>query len=317
MPLFGAHLSIAGGFYKAVEAAAALGMETLQVFTHSPSQWSVVPATSTVQKPRRTGKTGARGGGRWRVKELSDDEVARFRAAVAASGIQCPSAHDSYLINLASPDRALWRRSVAAFAGELERAERLGIAYLVTHPGAHTTSTERAGLRAVARALDEVHQQVGRLQVRTLLETTAGQGTSLGWKFEHLAAILELVQAPERLGVCFDTCHVFAAGYSLSGPREYAATMQELDRTVGLDQVRAFHLNDSQREQGSRVDRHAHIGRGCLGLAPFRLLLRDQRFAGLPMYLETPKETIAGEAMDAVNLRTLRALAGRPAGRAG
>ena len=284
MPILGAHQSIAGGYYKAVELAHATGCDCVQVFTKNNNQW--------------------------RAKPLTEDDAARFRAALAQHGVSHPIAHDSYLINLASPDDALWNKSLDAFVHELFRAEHLGIPYVVTHPGAFTSSSEQAGLARVAAALDEVHRQTPGLAVQTLLETTAGQGSCLGWRFEHLAAILDALADPDRVNICVDTCHVFAAGYPLSTPRDYRATMRALAGTVGLDRVKAFHLNDSKQGLGSRVDRHAHIGRGKLGLEAFRLLLADRRFRKIPMYLETPKEQENGVEMDVVNLQTLRSLAG-------
>jgi deoxyribonuclease-4 len=217
-------------------------------------------------------------------------------------------AHDSYLINLASPDEALYRRSLEAFLVELQRAERLGLRYLIMHPGSPGDDNTEAGLARIARALDEVHQRCPGYRVRTLLETTAGQGFNLGHRFEHLACILTLGQHPERLGVCLDTCHVFAAGYALAPEVEYRATMRAFNKVVGLRWLRAFHVNDSLKPLGSRVDRHAHIGQGCLGLEPFRLLINDPRFRNRPMVLETPKENPDGTDMDAVNLHTLREL---------
>lgn len=278
-------MSIAGGYYKAVEAAYAAGCDCVQIFTKSSNQW--------------------------RAKPLSDDDVDRFREALARRAIGHPLSHDSYLINLATPDGALWRKSIDAFVVELQRAERFGIPYVVTHPGAYTESSEAAGLRRVARALDEALRQTRGHAVSCLLETTAGQGTSLGWRFEHLATILDRVRDPERVAVCVDTCHIFAAGYPLATLREYRATMRALDRAVGLDKVRAFHLNDSRTPLGSRVDRHAHIGEGHLGLEPFRHLLNDRRFRRIPMYLETPKGTRDGEDLDRHNLATLRGLVKR------
>jgi deoxyribonuclease-4 len=191
---------------------------------------------------------------------------------------------------------------------ELQRAERLGLHYLVAHPGAHMGGGEEAGLARVAAALDEAHARLPGLAVRVLLETTAGQGSSLGHRFEHLARILALVAEPGRLGVCLDTCHVFAAGYALAPAAEYEATLREFDRLIGLRRLRLFHVNDSLRPLGSRVDRHAHIGRGQLGLEPFRLLVNDPRFRDRPMILETPKEQDGEKDMDAVNLTTLRSL---------
>jgi deoxyribonuclease-4 len=282
MPLFGAHMSVAGGCHNAVATARRHGCTALQIFTKNANQWS------------------ARG--------LTDDEVRAFRGALRGSGVRRTAAHDSYLINLASPDEALYRRSVEAFVDELGRAERLGLDYLVTHPGAHTGAGEEAGLARVAAALDEAHARCPGFRVRVLLETTAGQGSCLGHRFEHLARILGLVRDPDRLGVCLDTCHVFAAGYALAPEAEYRATLRALDRAVGLGRVRLFHVNDSLKPLGSRVDRHAHVGRGELGLEPFRLLVNDRRFRARPMVLETPKEGEDGADMDPVNLATLRGL---------
>jgi deoxyribonuclease-4 len=279
-------MSMAGGYCKAVELAHQHGCDCVQLFTKNNNQW--------------------------RAKELTDEDAAKFRAALADSGITHPIAHDSYLINLASPDEALWEKSVEALAVELLRAEKLGLAYVVAHPGAFTTSTEQDGIARVVQALDAVHRRTEGIGARVLLENTAGQGTNLGWRFEHLAAIIAGVKHSDRLGVCIDTCHTFAAGYPLGTSKEYRATIDELDRVVGLTRVKAFHLNDSKQPLGSRVDRHEHIGRGQLGLEPFRHLLRDPRFRQMPMYLETPKEEQDGEAMDVVNLRTLRGLVSEP-----
>lgn len=281
MPILGAHESIAGGYYRAVEFARRVGCDCVQLFTKNNNQW--------------------------RAKELSDDDVARFRAALADCQITHPIAHDSYLINLASPDKALWKKSVDAFVVELLRAERLGIAYVVTHPGAYTTSSVATGIKAVARALDEVHRQTRGIAAKCLLENTAGQGSCLGARFEELAAIIDATKDPERIGgVCLDTCHTFAAGYPLGTEKEYQATMKALDKSVGLKLVRALHLNDSVKPLGSRVDRHAGIGRGQMGKEPFRFLVNDRRFKHVPMYLETPKGTEKGKDLDAINLRTLR-----------
>jgi deoxyribonuclease-4 len=236
-----------------------------------------------------------------------------FRRILRQTRLRFPMAHDSYLINLASPDEVLYRKSIEAFAIEYQRAERLGLRYLVAHPGAFLDSTEEAGLARVAEALDEVHGRYPDYRVQVLLETTAGQGSCLGHRFEHLARILSLVSEPERLGICLDTCHVFAAGYALSPEREYQATMRAFDKVIGLGRLRAFHVNDSLKAFGSRVDRHSHIGRGLLGLEPFRLLVNDPRFRARPMILETPKEETGENDMDAVNLKTLRGLLKRSA----
>ncbi len=263
MPRFGAHMSIAGGYHKALLAAQDHGCAVVQLFTKNSNQWQGKP--------------------------LADDEVKLFRDTLRETGLEEPTAHDSYLINLASPDKTLYQRSLDAFTEEIERAEALGLRYLVTHPGTPTDGDENAGLKRIARALDKVQRRCAGYSVRILLETTAGQGRNLGHRFEHLGRLLELVAAPERLGVCFDTCHVFAAGYPLAPADKYQATMEEFDRLVGLAKLAVFHVNDSLKPLGSRVDRHAHIGKGCLGLEPFRLLLNDPRFASHPMILETPK----------------------------
>lgn len=282
MAILGAHMSIAGGYYKAVEAAAKLGMDSVQLFTKNNNQW--------------------------RAREITDEEAARYRGALREQGIEHHLAHNSYLINLASPDGQLWTKSVEAMVVEMRRAEQLGIPYVVAHPGAFTTSSESAGLSKIIEALDEIHRQTPGIAAQCLLETTAGQGSCLGWRFEHLAAILDGVQNPDRLGVCLDTCHVFAAGYPLGTEKEYRATLRKFDQTVGVKQIRAFHLNDSKAKFSSRVDRHAAIGAGQMGLEPFRLLLADRRFRRVPMYLETPKGQQDGEDLDAINLRTLRGL---------
>lgn len=275
-------MSIAGGYYKAIEAAAKLGMDTCQVFTKNNNQW--------------------------RAKPISDEEAAAFAEALWAKKIAQPLAHSSYLINLAAPEDELWQKSIEGMVVELQRAQQLGIAYVVMHPGAYTTSSAEAGLERIIAALDEIHARLPRAKSQVLLENTAGQGTCLGCDFEHLGAIINGVKKPARLGVCIDTCHAFAAGYPLIEKRDYLDTMKQLDDAVGLARVKAFHLNDSKRELGSRVDRHEHIGRGQLGLEPFRHLLNDPRFADTPMYLETPKGTESGEDWDAINLRVLRGL---------
>lgn len=282
MPILGAHMSIAGGYYKAVELAKKSGCDCVQLFTKNNNQW--------------------------RAKEITPEEANRFRGAIAELEITDPISHSSYLINLASPDQELREKSVAAMIVELQRAEQLGLAWVVVHPGSHTTASEEEGLANVAASLDIVQAQTKKLRAGTLLENTAGQGSNLGWKFEHLAEILARVKNADRLGVCIDTCHAFAAGYKLQEPADFKATFRALDKAVGLDRVKAFHLNDSKKELGSRVDRHEHIGQGCLGLEPFRHLLNDRRFRQIPMYLETPKDETGAEDLDAMNLATLRGL---------
>lgn len=276
----GAHISIAGGIDKSVPTAHDVGCEVLQVFVKSSNQWRAAP--------------------------FRDGETRRFRDNLTATGLGPVVAHDSYLINMCSPDEALWARSRDAFLVELDRCEALGIGFLVTHPGAHIGSGEAAGLDRLVRALDEVHAARPRQEVMVLLETTAGQGSSLGHRFEQLAAVRRRVAQPRRVGVCLDTCHVFAAGYDLRTPAAYRETLQRFDETVGLDALRAIHLNDSKRELGSRVDRHEAIGAGRLGLRAFDLLLNDPRLKEVPMILETPKGKDYAE--DRVNLARLRSL---------
>ena len=296
-------MSIAGGHHRAVQRGHACGCQCVQLFTASPRSFaglSVDACRRSTKSTRNNGSPPATG--------ITADKAARFRAALQELGIGHPIAHNCYLINLASPDKTLWKLSIDAMVLELQRAEILGLAYVVAHPGAYTTSSERRGLRRIVQALNSIHAQTRGIQAKCLLETTAGQGTSLGWRFEHLASILHAVKEPDRLGVCFDTCHVFAAGYSLAEPRQYQATMKQFDLSVGLGWIGAFHLNDSRGECGSRIDRHAHIGRGQMGLEPFRCLLGDPRFRNTPMYLETPKGEEDGIDFDRINLATLRGL---------
>lgn len=283
MLLLGAHMSIAGGYYRAVERAAEVGCTVLQCFTKNNNQW--------------------------RAKPIVSEESERFRAAILSGKLAHPLSHSSYLLNCASPDEALRAKSIEALVVELERAELLGIAWVVLHPGASMGATEEEGLARVVASMDSVLQATRHLAAGVLLENTAGQGSCLGWKFEHLATILEGVADSRRLGVCFDTCHALAAGYPLSTAEDYKATMKRFDTVVGLERLKALHLNDSKRELGSRVDRHEHIGRGHVGLEGFLSLLTDRKLKGIPMYLETPKGLENGEELDAINLRNLRELA--------
>jgi deoxyribonuclease-4 len=284
-------MSIGGGLHRAVERAERVEATALQVFVKSSRQWSAKP--------------------------LARSEVAAFRAGTEARGLTPYTlAHGTYLINLASPDDGLWRKSLEAFRLEVDRCARLGIPYLVVHPGAHVGAGERAGMTRVARALRRALR--GRKtasaapaddKVRVLLENTAGQGTNLGHRFEQLAWIIERSGAEDRLGVCFDTCHALAAGYDIRTARSFRKTFSEFDRTVGCERLKAFHLNDSKFGPGSRRDRHEHIGKGSVGLEAFRLILNDRRFRHLPMVLETPKGEDLAE--DRENLSVLRSLVGR------
>ncbi|HAG07776.1 MAG: putative endonuclease 4 [Clostridia bacterium 62_21] len=279
MPL-GAHMSIAGGMDKAILRGQSIGCETIQVFTKSSN--------------------------RWRAKPLVSEEIARFKQAREESGINPVFGHTSYLINLGSPDEDLWQKSVDSFLVEMERCAALGLPYLVMHPGAHMGAGEDVGLRRIGRALDEILARTEGSGVIILLETTAGQGSNIGYRFEHLARLIEESAYPDRLGVCFDTCHAFAAGYDLRTPEAFHRTFEEFDALIGIDRLKAIHLNDSRGDLGSRIDRHEHIGLGKLGLEPFRLLLNDPRFRNLPMVLETPKGPDMKE--DVMNLATLRSL---------
>ena len=279
MPL-GAHMSIASGLDNAIQSGHELGCETIQIFTRSPRQW--------------------------RPRPLEAEEIERFHASKAESGIDPVFAHDSYLINLASPDEQLWRKSLKVFIEEMGHCRALGLPYLVVHPGSHVGTGEEAGLRRIAAALDQTRTETEGYGVQVLLENTAGQGTNLGHRFEHLARLLDLVHDHSRLGVCFDTCHAFAAGYELRTREAYEAVWQELDERVGLGRLKVVHLNDAKGDLGSRLDRHEHIGQGQLGLEPFRMLLNDPRFEGVPMVLETPKD--AGSQRDEENLLVLRSL---------
>lgn len=280
--MYGSHLSIAGGLHMAIVEAQRLGLDVVQVFTKNQQQW--------------------------RAKPLGQDETAQWKAHARAAGFTHCVSHDSYLINLASPDDALWRKSIDLFIEEIRRCVLLDIPLLVTHPGAHMGAGEAAGIRRIAAALDECHAAVPTRKVTTCLEITAGMGTSLGHRLEHLADIIAAVKRPSRLGVCLDTAHAFAAGYDFRG-RKYASFMRQIDRTVGLDRIRVWHLNDSKRELGSRVDRHEHIGQGHIGLEGFRPIVRDRRWRHVPKILETPKgDGPNGTPMDAVNLRLLRSL---------
>jgi len=288
MPLLGAHVSAAGGLPLAVDRAAAQGFEALQIFTKSSNQW--------------------------RARPLGVAEVRDFRDRLRRAGIGVAVAHASYLINLAASEPALRDRSLASFCEELDRAESLGLLGLVIHPGCATTGSDDEGLARIAAAVRGALRPRRRGRALVILEHTAGQGHSLGWRFEQLARILELTDGHPRVAVCLDTCHLAAAGYALADAAGYRRTFADFDRLVGLDRLRVFHLNDSKRALGSRVDRHDHIGRGTLGRRAFRRLLNDPRFARRPMLLETPKtagrrpKDTSPDPLDAMNLATLRSL---------
>lgn len=279
-PKLGAHMSAAGGVSKAFARGQSVGCETIQIFTRNQN--------------------------RWESKPLDPAEIERWHAAAAETGIAPAISHASYLINLGSPDDALWEKSIGALVDELQRAEALGLLGVVLHPGAHMEQGEEVGIARVAAGLDRAHAATAGFQTLTLLEITAGQGTTLGYKFEHLAAMRSQAATAERIAVCFDTCHAFAAGYDFRTPESYAAMIEAFDRTVGLALLKCFHLNDSKGTLGNRRDRHEHIGKGGIGLSGFAHLLNDPRFAGVPMLLETDKSDDLHE--DAENLAVLRGL---------
>jgi deoxyribonuclease-4 len=289
MPRLGAHLSIAGGLPRAVDRAEASGCQALQIFTKSAGQW--------------------------RAREIPSEEIALFKRRVRQTRIRPVVAHNSYLINIAAADPALRRRSIDALVEELDRAEALALDGLVMHPGSYTSGTESGGLKLIADGLAEVLESRRAARARILLEHTAGQGTNLGHRFEHLAEIIDRLDGSPRVGVCLDTCHLLAAGYDICSEEGYRETFRQFGRLVGFARLRAFHLNDSKKPCASRVDRHEHIGKGCLGLAPFRRILNDPRFVKLPMLLETPKvdtpqsrRTSDVDPLDKRNLATLRKL---------
>ena len=281
-------MSVAGGLPRAVERAVVHRCDALQIFAKNASQW--------------------------RGREIPREEVREFRAKVRASGIGPVVSHASYLINLATSLPALRRQSLEAMGDELDRAETLGLMGVVVHPGSYTSGSEADGLEFIADSLVELLRARRRGRTMILLEHTAGQGTSLGATFEQLASIIARMNGHRRVGVCLDTCHLIASGYDLCSPEGYASTFEQFGRLVGFDRLKAFHLNDSKKPLGSRIDRHEHIGQGCLGLEPFRRIVNDPRFRDLPMMLETPKEEghspakIELDRFDEQNLNTLRGL---------
>jgi deoxyribonuclease IV len=278
--LLGAHMSTNGGLATAFKRAETIGIRTMQVFTKNQNRWE--------QKP------------------TPPDEIERWHAAQAATGVAPVVSHAAYLLNLGTPGEDIWEKSIKALADELLRAEQLSILGVVFHPGAHMGTGEDAGLRRIIAGMDQAHAATPGYKALTLVEGTAGQGSALGYRFEHLKTILEGVREPERVAFCLDTCHLFAAGYDLRAPESYRAVMDEFDRLVGLGRIRCFHFNDSKKDLGARVDRHDHIGSGLLGLAAFANILNDPRFADTPAILETEKSDDMHE--DVANLNALRGL---------
>ncbi len=297
MPRFGAHMSVAGGLPLAVERAIVHGCDAFQIFTKNASQW--------------------------RGRTLPPAEIRAFRESVHRARLWPVVSHASYLINLATTSRMLRRQSIEAMADELDRAEALGLLGVVLHPGCYTHGNEAEGLELVADALVELLRARPPGSAMVLLEQTAGQGTALGVTFEQLASIIAKTNDDRRVGVCLDTCHLLAAGYDVRSTDGYADTFKRFERLIGFDRLRVLHLNDSKKPLGSRVDRHEHIGRGQIGLEPFRRIVNDPRFGGLPMLLETPKTKgrsptqVRRDPLDERNLRALRRLTGAAERRSG
>ncbi|MBN1833590.1 MAG: deoxyribonuclease IV [Deltaproteobacteria bacterium] len=280
--LIGAHTSISGGVSTSIDRAEELGFTAIQIFTKNNSQWDATP--------------------------LSNKDIKLFKDKLGKSHIKFIQAHDSYLINLCAKDKGLLRKSRKSFIKELERCEQLGIPYLNFHPGAHGGQGEDDGLAIIAESINMAHEKAKASHVSSMLETTAGQGTSLGYRFEHLRAIIDRVDTSERMSVCIDTAHIFAAGYDIRSPKKYKQVMREFDDIIGLDLLKAFHMNDSKKELGSRVDRHEHIGKGFIGKAGFKNIMRDLKTANVPKILETPKGNSRLE--DLKNMKILLSLSG-------
>ena len=279
MAMLGAHMSIAGGVFNAPLRGKTVGCNTIQLFTKNSNQW--------------------------KAKPITEDDRRQFLENLNETGINPAFTHNSYLINLGSPDDELASKSYKSMWEELDRTEFLEMPLIVIHPGSHTGSGEQEGLKRIAGSLKKLLRETGGYKVKIALETTAGQGTSLGCCFEHLAWLLDKIGS-DRVVVCYDTCHTFAAGYDIRTKSACKETFDKFDQIIGLKKLAAFHLNDSLKEFGSRIDRHQHIGKGHIGLAGFRNLLNDPRFDAVPMVLETPKGPEMKEDLE--NLKTLRSL---------
>jgi deoxyribonuclease-4 len=276
--LLGAHMSINGGVYTAHERGMRVGCTTIQLFTKNNTQWTSRP--------------------------LSEEDIDKYKRLARKSRIRPVVAHSSYLINLCAKDRLILKKSREAFRDELWRCEKLGIPHLVFHPGAHVGQGEEEGIKLIAESLNILHDETSGYHVKSILEATAGQGTTLGYRFEQLRKIIDLVENRQRMRVCVDTCHLFAAGYDIKSEHGYERTFREFDAIIGLKRLVVFHVNDSKRELGSHVDRHEHIGKGRIGNTAFRLLMNDPRFVSIPKILETPKAEDMHE--DVINMRKLR-----------
>ncbi len=279
-PLLGSHMSIAGGVHTAIERAVRIGCPTLQMFVKNNNQW--------------------------KGKELTDEDVATYKEARSKARIGPVVVHDTYLINLCAVDPSILVRSRDALQDELVRCERLGVEYLNFHPGSHMGAGDEEGIKRIAESINIVHERTKGFSVRSVIETTAGQGTAIGHRFEQIREIIDRVEEKARMAVCVDTCHIFAAGYDISTEEGYEQTFRDFDDIIGLDQLVAFHVNDSKKPLGSRVDRHDHIGEGLIGLDGFSFLMNDRRFRDIPKILETPKSEDLHE--DVENIRVLKGL---------
>ncbi|NQT35778.1 deoxyribonuclease IV [bacterium] len=260
--ILGAHVSTSGGVSNAPLNARKLGITAFQIFTKNQNRWKQNPTEA--------------------------DEIDQYLKNCEECGIEWTISHDAYLINLCATDEEKLNRSREAFLDEMIRADRLQIPYLVMHPGSHLGAGEEAGLRKIAESLRMLLDRNNNGKVRVLLETTAGQGNNLGYRFEQLAELIRLIDCEERTGVCLDTCHIFTAGYDIRTVDSYRKVMSEFDEIIGLNRLLAFHLNDSKKDFASRVDRHEHIGEGKIGSDAFRFFLNDPRFGDIPGLLETP-----------------------------
>lgn len=278
--LLGSHLSIAGGVSKAADIAEKLNVNTMQIFTKNNN--------------------------RWLSKTLEQNEIDIFQSRIKQLNIKPVIAHDSYLINLCAADKDILQKSRESFLDEVFRCEQLGIQYLNFHPGGHKGMGEKDGIKLIAESVNLIHYVTKNYKVKSMLEVTAGQGSSIGYKFEHIREIIDLIEDKKRMCVCIDTAHIFAAGYDIRTEEKYEATMKEFDNIIGLKLLKCFHLNDSKKVLGSRVDRHDHIGEGQIGLQGFANIMNDDRFVNVPKILETPKDK--DYAQDVMNLRRLVSL---------
>ena len=282
--LLGAHLSIAKGLHNALYHAESLGCNALQIFTKNPTSW--------------------------KEKTLSPNEAALFTKAVLKTGIKEIAAHTSYLINLAATDNEKQLRSCNSLKKELERSAILEVPYVVLHPGSHMGSGEKKGITQIAKNINEIFDSTSESGARLLLETTAGQGTSIGHKFEQIAEIMNKIVNKKRVGVCIDTCHIFAGGYDIRTEESYNKTMADFDSIIGLENIYLFHLNDSKKDLATKVDRHEHIGQGKIGIKAFELIINDKRFYNIPKIIETPQEK-GNDDLILLNLNILKSLLNR------